>query len=233
MLTGAGVSAPSGIPTFRGDEGLWRRHRAEDLATPEGFARDPRLVWEWYDWRRGLIAAAEPNAAHHVLARWQRRFQRCTIATQNVDGLHERAGADVLRLHGSIWRVACHRRCASSPRDWEDHRVPIEPLPPSCPYCGGLLRPAVVWFGEPLDTDVFAQAYEAAASCEVFLIIGTSAQVQPAASLWEHARRAGAFVIEINPTRTVASDDVDVSIQADAAHALASIDAALDAAADA
>jgi NAD-dependent deacetylase len=117
VLTGAGVSAPSGIPTFRGADGLWRNHRAEDLATPEGFARDPRLVWEWYDWRRGLIAAAEPNAAHNVLARWQHRFDRCTIATQNVDGLHERAGGDVLRLHGSIWRVACHAGCAGSPAD--------------------------------------------------------------------------------------------------------------------
>lgn len=227
VLTGAGVSAPSGIPTFRGADGLWRNHRADDLATPRGFARDPKLVWEWYDWRRGLIAAAEPNAAHHVLARWQHRFERCTIATQNVDGLHERAGADVLRLHGSIWRVACHAGCAGSPADWEDLRVPLAPLPPPCPHCGGIIRPAVVWFGEPLPLDVFRKAYDAAEACDVFLVIGTSAIVQPAASLWEHARGAGAFVVEINPTRTVASDEVDVSVQADAAEALASLDAAL------
>ncbi len=231
MLTGAGVSAPSGIPTFRGDEGLWRRHRAEDLATPEGFARDPRLVWEWYDWRRGLIAAAEPNAAHHVSLR------RLTLhsSLRRTSTACTSAGADVLRSPRllDLARVAKWRcvlaRCATG----KIYRANRAAAPCPAPYCVAASQ-ARAGSASRFDTGrVRIVAYEAAASCEVFLIIGTSAQVQPAASLWEHARRAGAFVIEINPTRTVASDDVDVSIQADAAHALASIDAALGAAADA
>src|SRR5512145_3163663 len=136
-ITGAGVSAASGVPTFRGAGGLWRTYRAEDLATPEAFARNPTLVWEWYDWRRSLIASCNPNAAHDVLARWSRR-DGFTLITQNVDGLHERAGARTLRLHGSIWELRCTDGCGAQP--WEDRR-PSLPLPPRCPTCGALARP--------------------------------------------------------------------------------------------
>jgi NAD-dependent deacetylase len=152
VLTGAGVSTASGVPTFRGSGGLWKSFRAEDLATPQAFARNPATVWEWYDWRRGLIASCAPNPAHHVLAAWSLRFPRFTLVTQNVDGLHERAGtARIVRLHGSIWEVGCWRDCGRQPRRWRDDRVPMPSLPPACDICGGPLRPGVVWFGENLD----------------------------------------------------------------------------------
>ena len=151
VLTGAGVSAASGVPTFRGPDGLWKRHRVEDLATPQAFERNPAMVWEWYDWRRQLIARCQPNAAHRVLAAWSRRFPCFSLVTQNVDGLHERAGArDPIRLHGSIWDVGCWRRCTAAPARWRDDTVPFLALPPACPHCGGPLRPGVVWFGEKI-----------------------------------------------------------------------------------
>jgi NAD-dependent deacetylase len=210
VLTGAGVSAASGVPTFRGGDGLWKHFRVEELATPEAFARAPGLVWEWYDWRRQLIAACAPNAAHHVLAEWSLRFPRFTLITQNVDGLHERAGtAGVLRLHGSIWDVGCWQRCAASPHRWRDDTVPFTSRPPTCPHCGGPLRPGVVWFGEALDEHVVAASL-AASDCDIFFTIGTSAVVYPAAGLIGHARRAGALTVEINPDSTAASDAVDV-----------------------
>lgn len=210
VLTGAGVSAASGVPTFRGAEGLWKSFRAEDLATPEAFERDPQLVWEWYDWRRGLIAGCRPNAAHEVLAAWSHRFPGFTLITQNVDGLHERAGtSDVVRMHGSIWEVGCWNACASSPHRWRDERQPLPELPPPCPYCGGLLRPGVVWFGEMLDPDVLARC-DQATDCDVFFAIGTSSVVYPAAGLASSARARGATTIEINPDATPASRGVDV-----------------------
>src|SRR5262252_10100066 len=141
VLTGAGVSAASGVPTFRGPGGLWRNFRPEELATPEAFDRDPRLVWEWYAWRRERVAAAVPNRAHEVLAAWSRRMPGFRLITQNVDGLHERAGTrNVIRFHGSLWEVACRGRCPASPPVWE-HRGPLGDLPPRCPHCGGPLRP--------------------------------------------------------------------------------------------
>jgi NAD-dependent deacetylase len=213
VLTGAGVSAASGVPTFRGPGGLWKNVRPETLASPDAFAGDPLAVWEWYDWRRQKIAACEPNAAHHVLARWSRRFPAFTLITQNVDGLHERAGtAHVIRLHGSIWEVSCWAGCPESPRQWRDETAPLTRLPPSCPHCGGLIRPAVVWFGEALDPGVVAQA-EAASRCDVFLSVGTSAVVYPAAGLPEAARRNGAFTAEINPEATPASSAADLVIR--------------------
>ena len=223
VLTGAGVSAASGIPTFRGQDGLWRTHRAERLATAEAFENDPALVWEWYDWRRGLIHAAEPNAAHRVLADWT-RTRRATLITQNVDGLHERAGAErIVRLHGSIWHVRCWNRCPAGRRDWLDDRVPMETLPPRCPHCGSLLRPAVVWFGEPLDPAVLDRAM-AATTCDVFLTVGTSAVVYPAAGLIPHAKEAGALVVEINPDATGASTLADITLRLNAADALIALD---------
>lgn len=225
VLTGAGVSAASGIPTFRGEDGLWRKVRAETLATREAFERDPRLVWEWYDWRRGMIHDAQPNAAHEVLARWTRERPGVTLITQNVDGLHERAGAaGLIRLHGSIWRVRCWTPCGAGAQDWLEETTPLPTLPPRCPHCGGLARPAVVWFGESLNPADLDQATRAATACDVFLTVGTSAVVYPAAGLVPHAKRVGAVVIEINPEATGASAFADITIRHPAHDALESID---------
>ena len=221
VLTGAGVSAASGVPTFRGADGLWRRVRAETLATPEAFANDPKLVWEWYDWRRQMIAGTQPNRAHEVLAAWtQRPDVRTTLITQNVDGLHERAGADpILRLHGSIWRLRCWQRCDAGRSGWHDETAPLPTLPPRCPHCQGLARPDVVWFGEALDPRVL-DAASAACACDLFLIIGTSAVVYPAAGLLPIATAHGAFTVEVNTERTDASERVDISLQGPAAQIL-------------
>jgi NAD-dependent deacetylase len=222
VLTGAGVSAASGIPTFRGEDGLWRRYRAEELATPEAFAHDPKLVWEWYDWRRGVIAKASPNAAHQVLAKWSAR-PGFALITQNVDGLHERADtSNVIRFHGSIWELRCAAECGVQP--WEDLRSPLPTLPPPCPSCGGIARPGVVWFGEDIDPDVLERASAAAAKADVFLSVGTSSLVFPAAGLLHHAKRNGAFTVEINPGATDVSRIVDLPIAAPAEDALTMLD---------
>ena len=194
VLSGAGISAASGIPTFRGEQdSLWSRYRPEELATPGAFARDPELVWRWYDWRRGLIAAAEPNAAHHALAQIESTAP-VTVITQNVDGFHQQAGSSrVLEYHGSIWKVRC-RKCGAEDLD---HRVPI-PILPECTGCGGLLRPGVVWFGEGIDPQVMRMSDEAAADCDLFLVVGTAGAVYPAAGLVGTARNCGARVVEFN-----------------------------------
>jgi NAD-dependent deacetylase len=213
VMTGAGVSAASGVPTFRGADGLWRTFRAEDVATPEAFARDPRLVWEWYDWRRTLIARCEPNAAHHALAAWS-QHDGLTLITQNVDGLHEAAGSrNVIRFHGSIWELRCTDACGAGP--WEDRRAPLPALPPRCTACGGLARPGVVWFGEGIDRRVL-MACERALTCDVFLSVGTSSIVYPAAGLAHAARDRGAFTAEINPAATDAAAALDLAIAAPA-----------------
>jgi NAD-dependent deacetylase len=217
ILTGAGVSAASGVPTFRGSGGLWRSFRAEDLATPQAFARDPQLVWEWYDWRRTILAGCSPNAAHEILARWSTR-PGVTLITQNVDGLHERAGSrNVVRFHGSIWRLRCFRECGNA--EWEDLRAPLPELPPRCDRCSGLARPAVVWFGEAIDPRILQRALHATA-CDVYLSVGTSSVVHPAAGLIAHAKAHGAFTAEINPEPTEAMPDLDLSIPIAAERAL-------------
>jgi NAD-dependent deacetylase len=208
VLTGAGISAESGVPTFRGKDGLWKRYQVMDLVTPEAFGRDPRLVWEFYNWRRQLIAGLQPNPGHHALVRLEMNKPAFTLITQNVDGLHTRAGSkNVLEIHGCLWEVQC-TRCFKVSRNEE----PQLPDLPTCEKCGGLLRPHVVWFGESLDYELLNNAVDAAQSCDVMLVVGTSAVVQPAASLALQAKSAGAFVAEINVERTVQSDHLDVTL---------------------
>lgn len=209
VLTGAGISADSGVPTFRRTDGLWRKYRAEDLATPEAFARNPRLVWEWYDWRRELIATKRPNPAHETLAQMEQRFDRFWLITQNVDGLHRDAGSRQLsEIHGNIWRV----RCTACRLVTENRDVPISILP-LCRSCGGLLRPHIVWFGEALAEEDLRTSNEALRSSDLCLIIGTSGLVYPAAGFALIAKQAGAFVVEINLDATPQSSIVDVALQ--------------------
>ncbi|HEY1204337.1 MAG: NAD-dependent deacylase [Bryobacteraceae bacterium] len=209
VLTGAGISAESGVPTFRGQGGLWKQFRAEDLATPEAFARNPRLVWEWYDSRRTALAGVESNAGHRALAELEARKPRFTLVTQNVDGLHDRAGSrNVLKLHGDIWTL----RCLQCGRERRDERTPLPELPPCC-ECGGMLRPGVVWFGEPLPRAAWDRAQQATCEAEVLLVVGTSATVYPAAGLVPMARNAGARVIECNMEETPFSSGLDRSFR--------------------
>jgi len=198
VLTGAGISAESESPTFRGPNGLWRNNKPEQLATPEAFARDPHMVWEWYDWRRSVHAGKEPNAGHHALAALERGKSEFLLITQNVDSLHERAGSRaVVHLHGSVWRV----RCLECGREEANEQVPLVPLPPRC-ECGGMQRPAVVWFGEQLPQRELQAAVNAARQVEAFLVVGTSSLVYPAAALPRVALESGARVIEVNPEAT-------------------------------
>lgn len=200
VMTGAGVSADSGIPTFRGAGGLWRNFRAEDLATPEAFRRDPALVWEWYEWRRGLIREAQPNAAHEALA----RLPGALIVTQNVDALHVRAGSrDIIELHGNIFRVRCVREGTITLR--EDAFAEI---PPRC-ECGALLRPDVVWFGETLPDDAIARTVNAIRTADLLLVIGTSGVVYPAAGF---VSLHDGLSIEVNPEASAISSACTVSV---------------------
>ncbi|MBI5815780.1 MAG: NAD-dependent deacylase [Nitrospinae bacterium] len=209
VLTGAGVSAESGIPTFRGAGGLWNNYRAEDLATPEAFERDPELVWRWYDWRRGIIASKTPNPGHYALAQMEGLFENFTLITQNVDGLHAKAGnRRILELHGNIWRL----RCIAEGTVREDHDVPLTQIPPRCQNCGAMERPGIVWFGESLEPRIIGGAFDAARKAELFIVAGTSGVVQPAAGLAGVARKAGAVVIEINLERTPISYNADVTL---------------------
>ncbi len=213
-MTGAGISAESGVPTFRGAGGLWEGFRPEELASPEGFDADPARVWRWYRWRRGIVAVAEPNAGHRALTRLEDQADTFLLATQNVDDLHERAGSrGVIHLHGRLTGSRCSRSCgAVAPED------PSAALP-VC-RCGALLRPDVVWFGEAVPGDAFAKATRAAETCEACLVVGTSALVQPAANLPWIAARAGALLIEVNPEPTAISDRCDLVLRGQAASEL-------------
>ncbi len=216
VLTGAGVSAESGVPTFRGEEGLWKNYRAEDLATPQAFADDPRLVWEWYDWRRGVIAGKRPNPAHYAITDLENLFEKFLLITQNVDGLHRRAGTRrLVELHGYIFGM----RCVREGKVEENLDVPLASIPPMC-GCGALLRPDVVWFGEALPAQALEAALRASRECDLMLVVGTSAVVQPAASMPLLARRAGALVVEINPDPTPLSPHVDLVLQGKAGELL-------------
>ena len=213
VLSGAGISAESGIPTFRGAGGLWRNFRPEELATPEAFDRDPETVWEWYLWRRELIAEAQPNAGHLALARLEARTPHFTLITQNVDGLHDRAGSrHILKVHGDIWINRC-RDCGR-----ETTVLPVG-QPPRC-ACGGWLRPGVVWFGEALPRDVWLEAEKAAREADVLLVVGTSAQVYPAAGLVPYAQQNGAAVVEVNPEETPFSESIDYCLRGPAGEIL-------------
>ncbi|MCK4430175.1 MAG: NAD-dependent deacylase [Candidatus Aminicenantes bacterium] len=217
VLTGAGISAESGIPTFRGEEGLWKQYRAEDLATPIAFIKDPKLVWEWYDWRRGIIASKKPNAGHKILGRWEKIFPNFILITQNIDGLHQKAGSkNILELHGNIWKV----RCTEERTITENHDIPLEEIPPHCSDCGALLRPHVVWFGESLSSSVLYKAFQVSSSCEIIFSIGTSAVVQPAASLPLAAAEANAKIVEINPDPTPLTSYADFSFRGKAGEIL-------------
>jgi len=208
VLTGAGVSAESGVPTFRGEEGLWRNYRAEELATPGAFARDPELVWQWYNMRREKLAPLAPNAAHTALAWLERKVADFTLITQNVDGLHKRGGSEnIVELHGNIWRV----RCTECGVIEENRDVPIA-IPPACGECGGLLRPHIVWFGEMLPEEALSAAYAALEGCAVLLVVGTSGLVQPAASMASVAGRGGAYVVEVNIEKTPNAASVDTML---------------------
>jgi len=215
VLTGAGVSAESGIPTFRDAmEGLWSRYDAYTLATPEGFERDPALVTKWYDWRRTLCAKAQPNPAHHALARLQaeleRRQRQFTLVTQNVDRLHQAAGSTgVIELHGTLWVW----RCTGCGEECEERSVPFREHPPKCAACGRNRRPAVVWFGETLPSDALNRARLRTEVCDLFFSIGTSSIVYPAAGLLDTAIARKVNTVEINPEATAAGDYVHWTLQ--------------------
>ncbi len=215
VLTGAGMSAESGLPTFRGAGGLWQTHRVEELASPEGFARNPELVWSWYNERRAAHAGAQPNAGHRALAELERRYSDFTLATQNVDSLHLRAGSrDVVELHGNLREARCDR-CAA--REALEKGLPLERI---FHQCGGRLRPDIVWFGEPLPQAPWQRAAEAAARADIVLVIGTSGLVNPAASLVTRYPRGSACVIEINPEATTISERADEILREAAAKIL-------------
>ncbi|MDN6275662.1 NAD-dependent deacylase [Psychrobacter sp.] len=212
LLTGAGISAESGIPTFRDKQtGLWENYTAEELATPEAFARDPKLSWSWYQWRRQSVADKKPNPAHHALAQWQYHTQtsaqQLTLITQNVDDLHEQAGSTVTHLHGNLWRNRCsqcgvpYQHHARDLYD-NDNTVRFDDALITCSHCDGHIRPDIVWFGEALPIEEWQIAEDAANNCEVFISIGTSSIVYPAAGLAQLAKKNGAHVIEINPNPT-------------------------------
>jgi len=220
VLPGAGISAESGVPTFRDAQaGLWSKYKPEDLATPEAFQRNPRLVWEWYAWRRECVAKVAPNPGHMALAEMERRVPHFTLITQNVDGLHDRAGSRcVLELHGNITRTKCFDENMVI-QNW----IESAEVPPRCPRCGGRLRPDVVWFGETLPARAFAEALQATQTCEVFFSIGTSSVVYPAASLPYEALESGALVVEINPDKTPLTTQATYSFRAPSGQLLPSI----------
>jgi NAD-dependent deacetylase len=210
VVSGAGVSAESGVPTFRSMGGLWEQHPVEDVATPDGFRRNPRLVWEFYEARRRNMGSVEPNPGHLAIAEMQKLYEEFSVVTQNVDGLHRQAGSSrVLELHGSLWRARCAGDCG---RLLDPYPYPAPEIPPHC-ECGALLRPDVVWFGEGLPSDVLDEGVALARSSDVTLVVGTSGVVWPAAGIPLDAQMHGAFTIEVNPERTELTSRLDVSLR--------------------
>jgi NAD-dependent deacetylase len=217
FVTGAGISQESGIPTFRGNDGLWRKYDPMQLATIDAFYQDPKLVWEWYEDRRKNILAAKPNAGHVAIADLA-KYKQVWVLTQNIDGLHQRAGSkNVLELHGSIITIKC-TAC-----DFKDKITnSFSEIPPLC-KCGNILRPDVVWFGEPLPQDIWEEAMKQASQCDVMVVAGTSLAVSPANLLPAYAKQNGALMIEVNPEETLMSHSMDLSIRATSAKTLPQI----------
>ncbi len=220
VLTGAGISAESGVPTFRGRGGLWQKYRAEELATPEAFQKDPVLVWKFYDYRRRLISKVEPNKAHRILAEWENSLGNIEIVTQNIDGLHQRAGSKkVVELHGNIWQAICLKEN----RVFKFKENPIKEFPPKCSECGGLIRPDVVWFGEALDPLILEKAFNLFESADVAIVIGTSSIVYPAAYLPQITKKNGGSTIEINIEETALTPLADFFFKGKASDILSQI----------
>jgi NAD-dependent deacetylase len=221
-LTGAGISKESNIPTFRGEDGLWRNYDAMELATPSAFARNPKVVWAWYTWRQGLIADCDPNPAHKTLVNWEDKGILKSLITQNVDGLHRRAGSkNILEVHGNLWTLKCiscsHRERLSSPASGI----------PSCPQCDKHLRPDVVWFGESLDPSIIGKVYSELETADVCIVIGTSALVQPAASFPLIVKQRGGKIVEVNVEQTMLTSVADVHLSGQAGQILPSLDSLL------
>ena len=217
VLTGAGVSAESGVPTFRGggQTAVWKGMPFDVISSAEMLERNLPAVWEWFDYRRDFMASLKPNAAHDEIARWQDRFAEFTLVTQNIDGLHQKAGSrDVIELHGNLWRARC-----TACRFFHDNSGQAK-RPDACLECGNLLRPDVVLFGEMLPLGAFELAAERASNCELCFVIGTSGLVYPAAGIPEVAKAAGAYVCEVNPERTPLSDLCDEVITGKAGEVL-------------
>jgi NAD-dependent deacetylase len=216
------MSAESGVPTFRGTGGLWRNFDATQLATPEAFARDPKLVWKFYSHRREVLSPLQPNSGHYAAAAIEEGAPGCTLVTQNIDNLHREAGSEnVFELHGNIWCVRCvNPGCENSRYPQENRQVPVDPIPPVCEKCEALFRPHVVWFGETLDPELLRSTMASVEKCDFLIVAGTSAVVQPAAGMPLLARRTGAFVLEINLERTEISGYLNESVQAPSGEAL-------------
>jgi NAD-dependent protein deacetylase/lipoamidase len=217
VLTGAGVSKESGVPTFREADGLWKKFRPEELANVEAFINNPELVWEWYSWRRDLMSNVKPNAGHYALVDLEKYFKKFNLVTQNVDNLHIESGSEnVIELHGNIQRNKCYDCGVTFEKDDLDATFTFRKGHlPRCPKCiTGLLRPDVVWFGEMLPEAAINKAWVESENCEVFLSVGTSSVVYPAAALPQQAKASGAFLVEINPTPTELSSIADIAIQA-------------------
>lgn len=230
-LTGSGISRESGVPTFRDAlDGLWARYDPQELATPTAFRANPKLVWDWYEYRRGVARQAQPNPGHHALAELQRRFPGLRVITQNVDDLHERAGStDVIRLHGSLHGNRCFYNCQGDPTLIDVSTLDFDPAngPPRCPHCGRWVRPDVVWFGEMLPPAQLHAAMDAAAHADLMLVIGTSGMVAPAADLPHLARRSGARLVEVNPAASTLTPVVDLWLQGPSGEVLPRVIAAL------
>ena len=217
VLTGAGISAESGIPTYRGEEGVWRNYDPQELATPEAFSRNPKLVWEWYDSRRAIMKKAKPNPGHFAITTLEKEKKDFTLITQNVDGLHFAAGTrNVIELHGSLWEV----KCTECDKVKKDYQVPIAELPPTCATCNSIVRPNTVWFGEIIPMERIDRCLFAIEQCDLLLIVGTSGVVEPAASMGLIAKKSEKPVVEINIERTPGTGLYDVSVMGKSAEIL-------------
>ena len=214
VITGAGISAESGVPTFRGNDGLWKNYRAEDLATPHAFKKHPEIVWEWYNWRRKLIYKCKPNTAHYYISQLEKKYSDFLLITQNVDGLHKKAGSKkIIEIHGSIWKI----KCVSCGYATENQDVPLK-YPPLCPKCNNILRPGVVWFGEALDYNELSLSINFVVNSDLLIVIGTSGIVQPVASFPLQAKNENdnIKIIEINLEKTSVTNYTDLFIQSKA-----------------